>query len=388
MKSVVILGSTGSIGKSTLDIIRKFPEEFTLYGLAANKNIGLLLEQINDYKPQVAVLQDVEIFSKHFTAKSTKINRTIFRCGQDYLNELAWDRKATHLINAISGSSGLIPSMHCLESGKTLCLANKESMVMGGHLMRELAVKSGSKIIPVDSEHSALFHLLRNIEQEKVSSIYLTASGGPFWQKKRSDLIDIPLEKVLKHPTWDMGMKITIDSATMANKGLEIIEAHQLFGVEYERIKVIIHPQSLIHSMIETIDGEFYAQIGPNDMRLPIQNALTYPHLLKNNYNRLDPFKISGLTFFPVDENRFPMISMAYYAGKKGGNMPAVFNAMNEELVNAFIKNKIPFLKIDELLRDNLEKISLIPDPGLNEILHTDQESRKKIRMEIDKSIP
>jgi 1-deoxy-D-xylulose-5-phosphate reductoisomerase len=346
MKKISILGVTGWIGKSTLKILDFFSNDLELIAISTNKQIKSLLHIIDKYKPKYAVVVDSNIMYEYFHQYEINYNGTFIYSGNEGLKKICSDSENEIIINGISGIAGLIPSLLILEHGINLALANKESMVCAGPILNAMARKNSCHIIPVDSEHSAIFQLLNNNNRKNINNLYLTASGGPFLKLDKKEWNNITREEALNHPTWKMGHKITIDSATMANKGLEVIEAHQLFGFDYDNIKVLVHPQSLIHSMVECIDGEIYAQIGPNDMSIPIQNAIFYPEIKGNLYNRFDFTKMIKLEILPIDFEKFRMLELAYFCGKKGGLYPAFFNSTNDYLVEMFLNNKISFIDI------------------------------------------
>ena len=335
MKNIVILGSTGSIGRQALDVIERYPDEFRVVGLSAHSNDALLAEQ-------AAVLPVMP--------------RTVLgsAAGTEGILELCRMPEADTVINALVGSAGLRPTLESLETGKQLLLANKESMVVGGELVNKAAAANGRPIIPIDSEHSAIFQCLNGENTEDVRRLIITASGGPFRGKSRRELAEVTMEDALAHPRWTMGPKITIDSSTMMNKGLEVIEAHYLFGLEYDAIHVVVHPQSIVHSLVEFVDGSMIAQLGPTDMRVPIQYALTYPRRKPAPAGFADLVEHSRLTFEKTDDETFPCLSYAIDAGKRGGAYPAVINAANEEAVAAFLKGEIGYPDIAELIEDAL----------------------------------
>ena len=355
MKSISILGITGSIGESSLNICNNFKDEIKLIAVSAHKNIKSLLKIIDKYKPEYAVLSDSEEMKSHFGKYEVDYNGITIYSGNDGLAKICSDKNNDIIVNAICGKAGLMPSVAILENGIDLALANKESVVCAGPILNEISAKTSAKIIPVDSEHSAVFHLLHNRKKESVKNIYLTASGGPFLNLDKKEWDKITINDALKHPTWKMGSKITIDSATMANKGLEVIECHYLFNFDYTKINVLIHPQSLIHSMVETHDSEIYAQLGPNDMSIPLQNAIFYPDIKKNIYNTFDFSRAFSLELKPVDMDKFSMLKLAFECGKKGGLYTAFYNFVNELLVYRFLSNNISFLQIEELMEKALD---------------------------------
>jgi 1-deoxy-D-xylulose-5-phosphate reductoisomerase len=349
-KNISILGATGSIGRSSFKILDSFPEELDLVAISANKNIDLLLSLLEKYRPKYAVISDHVEMKKRFGKYEAEHKGIKIYSGHEGLLRICSDKDNNIVINGISGKAGLSSSLKILECGINLALANKESIVCAGPILKEYALKNNAAIIPVDSEHSAVFQLLRHKKKEEVKCIYLTASGGPFFKLDKKKWNNISIEDALKHPTWKMGNKITIDSATMANKGLEVIEAHFLFDLAYSIIKVLIHPQSIIHSMVETIDSNIYAQLGPNDMSIPIQNAVFYPEPKSNLYKALDLSKNLLLELFPADKNKFKMLEFAYECGMKGKLFPAFYNYVNESLTYLFLEGRIKFLQIEEIM--------------------------------------
>ena len=358
IKNISILGITGSIGNSALKIYDNFREDLNIVSMSTNTRVKPFLEILDRYKPEYGVIYDSVSMHDFFHEYETVYNGVRIYSGKEGLMKACSDRKNDIIINGISGVGGLPPSITVLENGINLALANKESMVCAGKFLNSLCKKNGCQLIPVDSEHSAVFQLLSSRKKEEIKSIYLTASGGPFLKVDKNKWGDITVDDALNHPTWKMGNKISIDSATMANKGLEVIEAHELFGFEFDSIKVVIHPQSLVHSMIECIDGELYAQIGPNDMSIPIQNAVFHPEMKYNSYNRFDFSKSIQLEFYPVDFKKFTMLEMAYECGKKGGLYPALYNFLNDHLVGLFLAEKISFIDIEHYMEKSIERIS------------------------------
>lgn len=372
-KNIVILGSTGSIGKNALAIIEKFPEQFKVIGLSANRNIKLLTEQIKKFKPECVAIYHQEAY-KTITKKIKNIE---ILNGEKGIKSLCALKHVDLILNAIIGSSGLKYTLESILHRKKIALANKESYVMAGELINRLIKKYKTEIIPVDSEHSALFHLLHQMETKHVDSIILTASGGPFWHKPKDQFSRITLKDTLKHPTWSMGNKITVDSATMLNKGFEVIEAHHLFRIPYEKIKVIIHPQSIIHSMVQTIDGEIYSQMSPPDMKYAILNAMTFPEKFKHpfsplNFNHLPPF-----TFQEPDFNKFPLLHYTYTLGKKGGNLPAALCIADDIVVNRYLHNQIKFNDIYPQIKKIVSSIKYVENPDLEHILGLEKEMKK-----------
>lgn len=370
MKKIAILGSTGSIGTQTLEIVRE-QKDICVTALAAGKNIRLLEEQIREFRPSLVCVGDEE--------KAAELKRNIADLsvrvvtGMEGLVEVAVEPESEILVTAIVGMIGIRPTIAAIEAGKTIALANKETLVTAGHLIIPLAKKHKVQILPVDSEHCAIFQSLQGNEGNRIHKILLTASGGPFRGRTREELADVTLEDALKHPNWSMGRKITIDSSTLVNKGLEVMEAKWLFGVELDQIQVVVHPQSVIHSAVEYEDGAVIAQLGTPDMRLPIQYALYYPNRRPLSGKRLDLFELGSLTFEKPDVSAFRGLSLAYEAMKKGGNVPTIFNAANERAVALFLERKIPYLEIPELIEASMNEIAYREAPDVEEILATEQ---------------
>ncbi len=373
MKNITILGSTGSIGTQTLKVI-DFLGSWDVKALTAYQNIDLLYEQIRKYKPDFAVVVNEE------SGKKLK-NRLANHSTDVYYGKEALKRAAELdvdlLLNAVVGFAGLEPSIRAAESGNDIALANKESLVSGGPLLMELVKQNNLKLLPVDSEHNAVFQLLSGHDSD-LSEIILTASGGPFFEYSKDELENVSVADALNHPNWDMGSKISIDSASMMNKGLEVIEAHWLFDLPYADIKVLVHPQSIVHSMIRLVDGTLLAEMGPADMKIPIQYCLTYPERKTNDLDKLNLEQIVSLEFYEADLDKFPALKYAYQAGKAGGTYPAVLNAANEEAVYSFLREEIPFLAISEVSAEVLDKHQSISNPNLEEILDADREARNK----------
>jgi 1-deoxy-D-xylulose-5-phosphate reductoisomerase len=372
MKSVAILGSTGSIGQNALQVLSSFGDKFSIFGLSANRNVQLLKEQIERFKPKMAVLHDRDALQKLGPIRDVEM-----LYGDQGLEKLSSHPQVDLVINALVGSVGLLPSLRAVETGKILAIANKESLVMAGRLLMQTAREKGAQILPIDSEHSAIQQCLLSGKKEEIRRLVLTASGGPFLNKNREDMEKITVKQALSHPTWDMGKKITIDSATLMNKGLEVIEAHWLFGVPPDRIQVLIHPQSIVHSMVEFVDGSVVAQMSVPDMKLPIQYALFYPQRVSSNNTRLDLSKIGHLTFLEPDFDRFPCLGLAYQALKLGGIAPAVLNAANEAAVGAFLEQRIGFTRIEKVVRETLAQHKTESSPSLDDILRADQWARQ-----------
>ncbi|WP_377889211.1 1-deoxy-D-xylulose-5-phosphate reductoisomerase [Alkalihalobacillus sp. R86527] len=378
MKKISLLGASGSIGTQTLDIIRMHPELFSLVAFSVGRNIEKAVEIVEEFQPKLLSVQQREDAEslRRSVSRGTKI---VY--GDEGLLEVACHPESTVLVNAILGSIGLSPTMSAIEQGKTIAIANKETLVTAGHLVTEAAKKHGSALLPVDSEHSALFQCLHGEKVEQMDRLILTASGGSFRDKTREELQGVSVEDALNHPNWSMGAKITIDSATMMNKGLEVIEAHWLFGTPYDQIDVLLHKESIIHSMVEYIDGSVIAHLGTPDMRIPIQYALSYPDRLEiRNAKRLNLWEVGKLHFEKVNFERFRSLKLAYDAGRTGGSMPAVLNAANETAVAAFLEGKIDFLTIEELVEQALEQHDSIQNASLDEILQIDSETRSRVQ--------
>ena len=352
MKNIAVLGSTGSIGTQTLDVVRANLDKFSVKVLAANSSVSTLRKQIDEFSPDVAVLADERAAAE---LKANYSGKTVILGGAEGLVAAAEYDVTDVVVTSLMGFAGLAPTMAALEKGKDIALANKETLVVAGELVMKKAAEKGAAILPVDSEHCALFQCLQGEKKCTVENLILTASGGPFRRKKLNDLKDVSIKDCLAHPTWSMGKKITIDSATLVNKGLEVIEAHWLYDMPYEKIKVVVHPQSIVHSMVAFQDGAVMAQLGSTDMKLPIQYALTYPDRVKSSWKRLDFWNMQALTFEKPDMETFRGLKIAYEAGKAGGTMPCVMNAANEIAVAAFLSGKIGFLDIYDIIEKTLE---------------------------------
>ncbi|TAK51300.1 MAG: 1-deoxy-D-xylulose-5-phosphate reductoisomerase [Bacteroidetes bacterium] len=373
-KNICILGSTGSIGKNSLEVIARFPELFRPASLTTNSNIDLLEQQIARFKPQrVGVLNESAA-----SELKKRLNGSVeMFCGAEGLQELARAEETDILINSLVGFAGLKPTIEAIKKGKTVALANKETLVVAGELITALIQKHHATLIPIDSEHSAILQCLAGENPEHISRLMLTASGGPFLHLDNAAFETISVEAALQHPNWNMGNKITIDSATLMNKGLEVIEAHWLFNLPLEKIEVVIHPQSIIHSMVEFIDGSVKAQLGIPDMKLPIQYALTYPERLSAPHPRIDFVKLREMTFFAPDTEKFPCLRLAYDAMRKGGTAPAIMNAANEIAVELFLKKRIGFTQIPRLIEQALEAIPVHPVASLESVIEADSTARK-----------
>lgn len=372
MKKIGILGSTGSIGTQTLEIVRN-NKDLQVTALAAGSSVSKMEDQIREFCPQMAVMWSKEA-AEELRVRVADTNTRVLS-GMEGLLELAVNSHIDVLVTAIVGMIGIKPTIAAIEAGKTIALANKETLVTAGHIIMPLAKEKQVSILPVDSEHSAIFQSMHGENRERVRKILLTASGGPFRGKKRKELDNITVEDALKHPNWSMGRKITVDSSTLVNKGLEVIEAKWLFGVEPEAIQVVIHPQSIIHSMVEYADGGIMAQLGMPDMKLPIQYALFYPDRRPMEGKRVDFFELGSMTFEKPDTDTFRGLSMAYEAIASGGSMPTVFNAANEKAVALFLDKKIRFLDIYDLIQGAMEAHKTIQDPSVEQILEAEAEA-------------
>ena len=376
MKKIAILGSTGSIGTQTLEVVRA-QGDLQVTAMAAGHNIDLLEQQIREFRPRnVAVWEEKDAFDLRTRVADLNVK---VHYGMDGLIEIAADPDSEILVTAIVGMLGLRPTIAAIQSGKNIALANKETLVTAGHLIMPMAKEYDVQILPVDSEHSAIFQSLNGERVNKIEKILLTASGGPFRGKTRAELEKVTLEDALKHPNWAMGKKITVDSSTLVNKGLEVMEAKWLFGVEPERIQVVVQPQSVIHSMVQYEDGSIIAQLGTPDMRLPIQYALYYPRRRPLDDKRLDFAKLGSITFEEPDTKTFRGLPLAYEAMKKGGNMPTVFNAANEAAVALFLQEKISYLQITEIIEECMQHSTYIESPGVDQILTTEAEVRERV---------
>lgn len=370
MKTIAILGSTGSIGTQTLEVARA-NGDIRVAALSAGRNIKLLEQQIREFRPRIAAVWE-EADAKALRTAVTDLQVEIV-CGMDGLKEVAVCEEAEILVTAIVGMIGILPTIEAIKAGKDIALANKETLVTAGHLIMPLAAEHGVKILPVDSEHSAIFQCLNGENAKEIDKILLTASGGPFRGKTREDLKQVQLEHALKHPNWAMGQKITIDSASLVNKGLEVMEARWLFGTTLDQIQVVVQPQSIIHSMVQFKDGAVMAQLGTPDMKLPIQYALYYPERRFLAGERLDLAKIGSITFEDPDMDTFLGLKYAFEAARIGGSMPTVFNAANECAVSKFLKRQISFLDIYEIICYCMDAHRLIEHPNVTQILETEQ---------------
>ncbi|WP_010236142.1 1-deoxy-D-xylulose-5-phosphate reductoisomerase [Clostridium arbusti] len=379
MKNISILGATGSIGTQTLDVIKNDRENLKLLAATANKNYSKIIDIINEFSPKLVALMDKSASEKvkEYCVEHNKDIEVL--TGVAGLNAAATLKDIDTVVTSVVGMVGLIPTIEAIKSGKTIALANKETLVVGGEIVINEARKHKVDILPVDSEHGAIFQCINGNNTKDISKILLTASGGPFRGKSKNELTKITPQEALKHPKWNMGNKISIDSATLMNKGLEVIEAHWLFEVIYEDIQVVVHPQSIIHSMVEYCDGTVLSQMATTDMRLPIQYALNYPNRGKRIINKLDFYNLEELTFEKPDVDTFGCLKLAYEVGRKGGNLPTILNAANEIAVELFLNNKIKFLDIENIIRDSLEKFQYIKELDIDTILETDMKVRNYI---------
>jgi len=375
MKNVVLLGSTGSIGTSTIKVADDLPDRIRIVGLAAGNNLELLLEQTRKHQPEAISIIDPQ---KAKEAKASLGTAAEVFCGAEGLMKLATLPSADIVLIAIVGTAGLQPALAAIRAGKDIAVASKEILVMAGEIVMSEARKHGVRVLAVDSEHSAIFQCLDDKPGSSVRNLWLTASGGPFRKTPKEEFAGITVERALKHPSWVMGRKVTLDSATLFNKGLEMIEARWLFDIEMARVKVVVHPQSVVHSMVEFVDGSIIAQLSTPDMCLPIQYALTYPERAVNNRMQTNLAKLGTLTFEEPDVERFPSIDLARRAGETGGTLPAVLNAANEIAVNAFVNRRITFPQITEIVRQTMDRHHVLSHPTLEQILEADAWAREE----------
>ncbi|MBR1854153.1 MAG: 1-deoxy-D-xylulose-5-phosphate reductoisomerase [Lachnospiraceae bacterium] len=375
-KKIAILGSTGSIGTQTLEVVRA-NGDLEVVALSAGSNVELMERQIREFQPRLVAMWTEEACAELKSRVADLPVRVV--CGMDGLLEIAVIPEAEVLVTAIVGMIGIRPTIAAIEAGKDIALANKETLVCAGHIIMPLAAKCGVSILPVDSEHSAIFQSLNGEPKNRIEKILLTASGGPFRGKTRSELAKMRVEDALKHPNWAMGQKITIDSSTLVNKGLEVMEAKWLFDVELDQIQVVVHPQSIIHSAVQYVDGAIIAQLGTPDMKLPIQYALYYPDRRPMGGKRVDFFELAQITFEKPDIDTFVGLKLAYRAAKTGGSMPTVFNAANEKAVGLFLQEEISYLEITELIEACMDAHKTVADPTVEEILAAEQEAYENI---------
>lgn len=378
-KNIVILGSTGSIGTQTLEVVRRNKNRLHVEALSANSNVDLMEEQIREFRPKLCAMYD-EKSAETLRIKTADLGVKILS-GMEGLEEIAAAEGADTVVSAVVGMIGINPAIAAIKSGKDIALANKETLVAAGDIIMKLVKEYDVRMIPVDSEHSAIFQCLNGESHESIEEILLTASGGPFRGKKTADLLNVTKEDALKHPSWSMGAKVTVDSASMVNKGLEVIEAMHLFGVSPDMIHVLIQPKSVVHSMVRFKDQSVMAQIGTPDMKLPIQYALTFPDRPSAAYEKLDFAKLSTISFEEPDLETFRGLALAFSAARSGGSMPAVFNAANEEAVDLFLHDKIKFLEIYEIIEKSLNTTEFIAEPRIEDIFEMEKNVRSKIRM-------
>ncbi|MBD2444992.1 1-deoxy-D-xylulose-5-phosphate reductoisomerase [Dolichospermum sp. FACHB-1091] len=387
MKAITLLGSTGSIGTQTLDIVSEHPDKFRIVGLAAGRNVELFAAQIRQFRPEIAAISAADKLPELKEAIKDLNPQPILLAGEQGVIEVARYGDSQTVVTGIVGCAGLLPTIAAIEAGKDIALANKETLIAGAPVVLPLVEKHGVKLLPADSEHSAIFQCLQGVPKDGLRKILLTASGGAFRDWPVEKLASVKVADALKHPNWSMGRKITVDSATLMNKGLEVIEAHYLFGVDYNNIEIVIHPQSIIHSLIELQDTSVLAQLGWPDMRLPLLYALSWPERIYTNWERLNLVKSGDLTFREPDHQKYPCMRLAYAAGRAGGSMPAVLNAANEQVVALFLDEKIQFLDIPKCIEfvcdrhqhDNQQ------NPTLDDILNADQWARKEVFAALEK---
>ncbi len=377
MKNLIVLGSTGSIGTQTLDVVREHPDLFHVSVLVANRSDELLEKQIEEFRPELAVLSDEAAYRR---LKERYQGRTELAGGRRAVIDAAAYPVGEVVVTSLMGFAGLEPTMAALEAGKDIALANKETLVVAGELVMAKARELGRSILPVDSEHCALFQCLQGQDASAVEKLILTASGGPFRGRKASELTEVTKSDVLAHPTWNMGQKITVDSASLVNKGLEVIEARWLYDVDYDRIQVVVHPQSIVHSMVQYHDGTVMAQLGCTDMRLPIQYALTYPDRVASGFPRVDFYELARLTFEKPDMDTFRGLKLAFEAGRTGGTMPCIMNAANEVAVEAFLQGEAGFLDIYTSIEKAMEAGDIVYQPDLEQLLAADRWAREFTR--------
>ena len=375
MKELAILGSTGSIGTQTLDVVRAYPDRFRVYALCAHRSIDLLVQQAQEFHPEVVCIADESLYDS-LNAQLSTLNIKVW-AGPDSIAEVVTMPSIDIVVAAMVGYAGLRPPIEAIKAGKTIALANKETLVVAGEIICDLAVKHHTPILPVDSEHSAIFQSLVGEDRSEIEKILLTASGGPFRTYSIDQMRTVTAADALKHPNWDMGAKITIDSASMMNKGFEVIEAKWLFGVPVEKIQVLVHPQSIVHSAVQFTDGAIKAQLGAPDMRLPIQYALSFPERLASDFPRADLFALKDLTFEQPDLNRFPNLGLAYEAMRRGGNIPCVLNAANEVANLAFREGRCGFLQMSDIICKTMDKATFIAKPTYEDYVATDADARR-----------
>lgn len=376
-RKIVVLGSTGSVGTQTLEVIKNYPENFEVLGLSAWENIELLKEQIINFQPNIAVIKN-ELLIRKLKKELGNTVKTKILWGIEGLKRISTLEEVDLIIVAITGIASLIPTYEAIKNKKNVALASKEALVVAGDILTKEAKEQNVKILPLDSEHSAIYQCLKNESKDNIEKIILTSSGGPLYNLTSSALKQVSVQEALNHPIWNMGNKITIDSATLMNKGLEVIEARWLFDVHPKKIEILIHPQSYIHSMVQFIDGTILAQISEHDMKIPVHFALFYPYRMSSNYNRLDFNKIGQFTFRKPHFNKFPCLKLAYNALEVGGTMPAVLNGANEIAVSAFLNNQIDITEIPAIIENTMKEHIPVQNPDLNDIFEADYWSRKK----------
>ena len=377
MKELAILGSTGSIGTQTLDVVRAYPERYRVYALCAHRSIDLLVQQAKEFHPEVVCIADESLYEPLSRQLSAISYQGKIWAGSDSIAEVVTMPSIDIVVAAMVGYAGLRPTIEAIKAGKTIALANKETLVVAGEIICELALQHHTPLLPVDSEHSAIFQSLVGEDRSEIEKILLTASGGPFRTFSLEQMKTVTAADALKHPNWDMGAKITIDSASMMNKGFEVIEAKWLFGVPVEKIQVLVHPQSIVHSAVQFTDGAIKAQLGAPDMRLPIQYALSFPERLASDFPRADLFALKDLTFEEPDMTRFPNLGLAYEAMRRGGNIPCVLNAANEVANLAFREGRCGFLQMSDIISETMTKAAYIAKPTYENYVETDAEARR-----------
>jgi 1-deoxy-D-xylulose-5-phosphate reductoisomerase len=388
VKAITLLGSTGSIGTQTLDIVAQYPDQFRVVGMVAGRNVELFSQQILQFRPEIVAIQDESKLAELKEAIAELDPQPIILSGAAGVVEVAKYGDSSVVVTGIVGCAGLLPTIAAIEAGKDIALANKETLIAGGPVVLPLVEKHGVKLLPADSEHSAIFQCLQGVPDKGLRKIILTASGGAFRDWAVEDLPKVTVADALKHPNWSMGRKITVDSATLMNKGLEVIEAHYLFGLDYDDVEIVIHPQSIIHSMIELQDTSVLAQLGWADMRLPILYTMSYPERLYTDWERLDLVKVGSLTFRAPDHNKYPCMNLAYAAGRAGGCMPAVLNAANEQAVAMFLDEQIRFLQIPQVIEQACDRYSAQnkSNPVLEDILEADRWAREFVAQAVGKA--
>ena len=377
VKQLCILGSTGSIGAQTLDVVRAYPDRYSVYAICANRSVDKLVEQAREFHPEVVCIADESLYQELNRQLSAISFAGKVWAGADAIAEVVTMPSIDIVVASMVGYAGLRPTIEAIKAGKTIALANKETLVVAGEIICDLAVQHHTPILPVDSEHSAILQSLVGEDRSEIEKILLTASGGPFRTYSLDQMRSVTAADALKHPNWEMGAKITIDSASMMNKGFEVIEAKWLFGVPVEKIQVLVHPQSIVHSAVQFTDGAIKAQLGAPDMRLPIQYALSFPERLKSDFPRADLFALKDLTFEEPDLNRFPNLGLAYEAMKRGGNIPCVLNAANEVANLAFREGRCGFLQMSDIISDTMSKAAFIQKPTYEDYVATDAEARR-----------